>query len=177
MSGIFQLLAHATALGGSIGISHLLILAAAVGAIMFLRPVGPVLLMFALLLYSLILAIGDLATPFTRRKSGPFTDDEYYTQFEPKPRTAILLAVAALGLYIAGWLAGAFAEPGKRPITAILIADIVLTVTGLTFCFYARMKSQTYYQTVLVWIPLCCWILHSIILLGHGVQIERMNDG
>ena len=133
--------------------------------------------MLALLLYCLMLAFGDLAVPFSGRNSGPRTDDEFYSQFEPNPRTAILLAVIAFGLYITGWLVGAFAEPGKRPITTILIADIVFTVAGLTFCLYARMQSKNYFQTALAWIPLCCWILHSIILLGHGVQIERTSAG
>jgi hypothetical protein len=154
-----------------------LICTAAVAAFVCLQPLGPVILTIALLLYSLTIATGDLIALFNGPTFNPKTDDEYYSQFEPKSKMAILLAFVAFALYVIGWSVGAFAEPGKRPLSTILIADIVFTVVGMAFCLYARMRSQTYIQTAITWIPLCCWLLHSIILLGHGVQIDRVSAG
>ena len=156
-------------------ITHLLAFTSAIAVLIYLRPLAVVLTLLGSLLYCFLLAIGDLSALFKTRNRVPLNDDEYYSQFDPKPRMAILLAIIAMTIFLTGWLVGAFAEPGRRPVTATLIVDIVFTVVGLAFCFYAHKKSATYFQTALAWVPLCCWMLHFLILLSHGVQIEKIS--
>ena len=127
--------------------THLLICSAVAAVLVCVRPFGPLVLTVALLYYTLRIATSDLIAPFKRPALNLKTGDEYYSQFEPKSKMAILLALVAFGLYVIGWSVGAFAEPGKRPLTTILIADIVFTVVGMGFCLYARMKSCLLYTS------------------------------
>ncbi len=150
-----------------------LLLVTVIGAILLaLRPMGPLLIGIALVIVCMILAIHDL----TRRQDPRvLTSDEYYTQFEPKSKVSIGLTFLAIGLFYGGWLLGAFADPNRPPTTAVLALDIVITVFGFTFWAYARRKSESGFQTLLTWVPLCFWFLHSIVLLGHGITIERVE--
>ena len=156
-------------------ITHLLAFTSAIVVLILLRPVAVAVIILGPPLYCFLLAISDISALFKTRKRVPLNDDEYYSQFDPKPRMAILLAIIAMTIYLTGWLVGAFAEPGLRPMPATLIADIVFTVVGLAFCFYAHKKSATYFQTALTWVPLCCWMVHFIVLLSHGLQIEKVS--
>lgn len=158
-----------------IKITHLLIFAVVTATLAYLFPASRLLVMIGLLIYVLKLAADDLTAPFRQQAIVPKSESDFYQQFESKQNTALLLSLIAFGLFLTGWVLGAFVDPSKTPISINLVADIVFTVVGMAVCFYARMNANNYFQTVVTWIPLCCWLAHAVILLGHGIEIERMT--
>lgn len=148
---------------------------ALVAVLVTIRFIGPFGFAFVCLASFDLIVLGIRQHEFPYRKVQfvrPSSESEYYEQFNPKPKTAIMFAFVALLLYLLCWLAGVFAAPGKLPQSGILITEIVFTVLGVFLTFRSRIMANSKIQICFTWLPVSCWGLQSIILLGHGIQIS-----